>query len=203
MFKRSTLLAACAALGLGMTAQADLIDFEDIDAGTPLDGLVYGNVTFGAYPGDGSDYIPEVNSSNSELPEVGGNCANNKTGDNNYVTMSFASPVTDLSFYFGGAMWSDYVTIATIDAYDVNNDLIGTYVFEADTLIIPPARMVGLADLSDVVTPISYIDLTVAHENSTYAHYVVDNINYSIVPAPGALVLLSLAGLASRRRRRS
>jgi MYXO-CTERM domain-containing protein len=201
---RTTMIALAAGLMMSSASMASIVDFESLTGTTDLDGLTIDNITFDVYAGDGESSTPSVFDTFSAQPEIFTMAAFSRCGTNHYFNMIFADPVTDLGFNFGGASWSDYSLEVTIDAYDEFDGLVGSYSFATDHSIIPPAREVGTAGMT-FATPVAYVEMTFANTTTVgnSSGFVVDNITYTAVPAPGALALLGLAGLAGRRRRRA
>jgi MYXO-CTERM domain-containing protein len=91
----------------------------------------------------------------------------------------------DVAIGFGGLG-------ATVDVYDLEGGLLESESFDTQDLTIF-TTFIGFSGLGDigaiVVTPVSG------------GFVLIDNLAFGGIPAPGAVALFALAGLASRRRR--
>jgi hypothetical protein len=203
--KTSRLLAALVtALAAAAVAQAELIDFDSIATGTPLDGLTIGDATFTAPTvGSGNWATPTVVADPTNYLFINGNYIIGPGDEGNLLTVDFASPMTDVAFGFGGGTVSFATITATVTAYDAGGGSLGVLTFTNDIQTVDPSQpgspfiFEGLADLSSFGA-ISSFDVSF----SGYQLYKFDSLAYTAIPTPGALALLGVAGVAGSRRRR-
>ena len=211
--------AVCIFLSLTAPAKAGTItqDFDTIGAslgeGGHLIDQLSGLTFTGAYIAEegGSPYAFWSNSPPDpphDKAHSGQYTVTDKKGDSGPITVSFATPVYDLSFY---AM--------DIDTFGGKDDILTAQVFDSShTLLNTITITYGQAgyDTGDCVATfvdftsinnISSLEMRVETGNSfsgNYSGWALDDLSYTPVPVPGAIWLLGsgLIGLAAFGGRR-
>ncbi|HDM75144.1 MAG TPA: VPLPA-CTERM sorting domain-containing protein [Deltaproteobacteria bacterium] len=129
-----------------------------------------------------------------------------KKGDSGPITVSFATPVYDLSFY---AMDIDY------DPWSTSNEILTATVYNAsDVALQTITKQNGDPNTGDgVATPVTFsvsgissleMWVKVAGGDHHYGGWALDDLSYTPVPIPAAAWLLGsgLIGLVAFRRRK-
>lgn len=207
--RRSWIMSAAVVATAGLSAGADVIDFEGITAGTTLDGLTIGNATFttsslGGFLGD-----PAVFDDGLDFLYLNRNYVLGTAAAGNFIRIDFAQAVTDISFGFGGPIALPEITTANVTLYDDGGGVIAVRAFESDTNTPDlnggrpgdPFVLEGLADLSDVTDTVSAMEIVFEFALPFSQSYKFDNLAFTPIPGPGSAVLLA-AGIAAAARRR-
>jgi len=186
-------LGFLASLALGVSlltapaaSAATIIDFTEVAAGTPLDGLTIKGVTFadngGALIGvGGPGSVTYVNDPSSVA--IAGE-----------VTMTFAAPTNNLSFGMAFSSHAAVPNAASISLFDSGSNLIGT--FALDALLVDP-----FAEGQFIYNGPSFIKTATITTNFAGEGYALDNITFDAAPPGGGansvpLPLATWAGLA-------
>lgn len=206
---------AAIAAAMTMSASADLIaywDFNEADlavsqgAGTLTHNFDDSNVVF--FTGTTVNALDGVPSGSALALQNGTDGINNgawiqfsiSTAGLQDLVMSFASQRTSTGFEFNQVSWSS-------DGGGSFTDLGGTYTPASSfagtgVLSFDFSGISALNDNADVVIRITFDG---GSTTSSAGNNRIDNVqfNANVIPAPGALALLGMAGLAGVRRRRS
>jgi len=185
---RTTSILAVA--GLAGIANAQLIDFEGLGEGTPVDtqysalGVEFstdrGTASISGFSGFfGSDVLANAT-------------AGGTSGDRSLtLIMDFSTPITDLEFDFNSA--GDPGVAFPIRFYNAGG------LSSSDTVPIDGTnwvRDIMYGGLDDIIR------VEIDSGGGDGWLFGVDNMDYTQVPAPASLALLGLGGLAATRRRR-
>jgi hypothetical protein len=196
---RLTALAAAATLALAAPATAaTLIDFNSLAGGASVTNqFAAQGVLFSTRSGTTisnaaiSVYFPCCGTPDPAL----GNSVNGTGGDQEYLIISFITPVSNLSFGYDN--YGTQYLANSIKAYDIDNNLIQT------RSATPGVADNALETINFTVSDISYVEIRQSGPGWMFA---IDNIRFggSAVPEPGSWAMLiagfGLIGAAMRRR---
>lgn len=178
-----------AVAGLAGIANAQLIDFEGLGEGTPVDtqysalGVEFG--TSGGGPASISSFSAFFGS------DVLCNATDGGSDRRLTLIMDFSTPITDLEFDFNSA--GDPSAAFPIRFYNAGG--------LSSTDVVPYSGAGWVRDIMygglDNVTRVE-----IDSGGGAGWLFGVDNMDFTQVPAPGSLALLGLGGLVAARRRR-
>lgn len=178
-----------AAAGLASVANAQLIDFEGLGEGTPVDTQYAGlGVEFSTNRGTAS-----ISSFSGFFgSDVLANATDGGTLGDRALTlnMDFTTPITELEFDFNsaGTPGADFEIRFFNSGGLVSTDILP----QAGTAFVTDINFSGLANVTRV-------EIDSVSDSWIFG---VDNMDYVQIPAPSSLALLGLGGMVAMRRRR-
>lgn len=178
-----------AVAGLATVANAQLIDFEGLGEGTPVDtqyaglGVEFstniGTASISSYSGFfGSDVLANAT--------MGGAVADRALT----LIMEFSTPISELEFDFNsaGTPGADF----NIRFYN------GGGLASSD--VLPQAGVAWVTDINYSSLPsVTRVEIDSVNDGWIFG---VDNMDYRQIPAPASLALLGMGGMVAMRRRR-
>ena len=189
-----TLSLAALAAAAPTSARADTIDFTELPVNTSVNGATVKGVTFkftvnGALSPDarftnvGPNTTPISKEPNLEASSLG------------VLTFDFATPVRDLGFALVGNTQSPSPNAFTVTLFDTAGGSSTRDIAIANLGVFAGARF-------DDTAGRSFVRAVVDPNPSAGPRFIVDNLTFTPVPEPGALMAMPAGALALLRRRR-
>jgi hypothetical protein len=178
------------------TTRAETIDFTELPPNTSADGVTVKGVTFG-FTLDG------VHSRDARFTLVGPGVTTISTAPNleanalGVLSLSFATPVRDLAFSFLANTQSSSPNGFTLTLFDTNGGISTKDVATANLGLYSGARF---AD----ATSRSFVGAVIDPNSSASPppRFIIDNLTFTPVPEPGALLALPAGAVVLLQRRR-
>jgi len=172
-------------------ATAEVITFDELPGGTPVDGMVIGNVTFGFTSADATIDGGPGTTAFIEDPNIEGDA-------NGILTLLFATPVLNVSYGFALNEMTPFDPGTTMELFDVHANPLGSYSQAAGDFGF---GFVEGENSAASATPIKSAEISFGN-NSRFAF---DNLTFTVVPEPSTLacgLITGLAGCGYRIKRR-
>ncbi len=171
---------------------AGLVTFDELPAGTVVDGMVIGNVTFGFSSTDATIGGGPGITNFVAVPNIEGDASET-------LTLSFATPVFNITYGFALSTNTPIDPGTTIEIFATDASSLGSFTAAAGDFGF---GFVEGENSAFSGMPIGSAEITFA--NATSFRFAFDNLTFRLVPEPSTLAfaLLGLLGMSHRRRKR-